>query len=433
MQLIETQSHRYIPDRPRASFLSVSESPRPARDHLKLLRGLGIAGVFVACALQPARAEARGASTPEERARFIALVRALETDPLAANANATRQQLRDWTIEVPDIRFKACPALLGEVIGTDYPYSREINLQVLLSGAVLTIENPGKARDHVAVYTAGVEGALRAYEAMVTSTPNAKLAALDDLILRRDRGELVDYIAGLAKQNCKRSNGLLIAAPIGAAVGLVLALLVAHWFGGWRHVTTRAATLFRGIVLICVVYYITALVALHFLEPEYDPRYHFMSDYAWGAFGWLMTTTFFVLGLGLVTVAIGLRGLHASPRSACIGFGLLAIAAPFICLAGVFRGFPLHDVAGAVGVPSFVMAALVLSWSFRKAPEWQAIHPATFLIAIGMLAAFVSMVLDIGMPGLQQRVLLSLLLLWLSIVVHRLVRVANGRVAIPQP
>ena len=163
------------------------------------------------------------------------------------------------------------------------------------------------------------------------------------------------------------------------------------------------ATIFRRIVLICVAYYIIVGIALHFLEPEYDPRYHFMSDYAWGAYGWLMTTTFFVLGLAVLTVAVGLRDVHQSSRSARIGFGLLVIAALFVCLAGVFRGFPLHDVAGAVGIPSLVMAALLLSWSFRNAPEWQVIHPATFLIALGMLAALVSMVLDIGMPGLQQR------------------------------
>ena len=403
------------------------------RDHRTPRRRRVVAAVFVACALHVGPAEAQGPSTPDERAHFVALVRLLETQPLGENANATRQRLREWVAEVPDIRFKVCADLLGQVLSGDYPYAREIALQVLLSGAVLTIEHPGEARDDVSVYTAGVEGALRAYEAMLKSTPNARLAALDDLVVRRDRGELVDYIARLANENCKRSNIFLIATPTGAAVGLVLALLVAHWFGGWRHVSARVATLFRRIVLICVAYYITALIALHFLEPEYDPRYHFMSDYAWGAYGWLMTTTFFVLGLGLLTVAVGLRGLHQSPRSARIGFGLLTIAAPFICLAGVFRGFPLHDVAGAVGIPSLVMAALLLSWSFRKAPEWQAIHPATFLIAVGMLAALMSMVLDIGMPGLQQRVLLSLLLLWLSIVVHRLVRVANGRVAIPQP
>ena len=254
------EPYRDKADRPRGRF--------PC--HLKSLRRLGVAAAFVACALQPRHAEARGPSTPEERAQFVALVRLLERDPLAENANATRQQLREWMIEVPDIRFKVCPDLLGHALGDDYPYSRELNLQVVLSGAVLTIEHPGEARDDVAVYTAGVEGALRAYEVLVKSRPDAHLAALDDLLEKRDRGELVDHIARLAKEKCKRSNTLLIAAPIGAAVGLVLALLVAHWFGrrGSRvhgshtgNITTRTATIFRSIVLSCAAYYL--IVASH--------------------------------------------------------------------------------------------------------------------------------------------------------------------------
>jgi hypothetical protein len=36
------------------------------------------------------------------------------------------------------------------------------------------------------------------------------------------------------------------------------------------------------------------------------------------------------------------------------------------------------------------------------------------------------MVADVGMPGLQQRVFIFLFLLWLSIVVHRLVRVTGA-------
>jgi hypothetical membrane protein len=392
---------------------------------------LGVAAVFVVCALQPPHAEARAPSTPEERARFVALVRLLERDPLAANANATRQQLRQWAIDVPDIRFKVCPDLLSHAVADDYPYSREVNLQVVLSGAVLTIEDPGNARDDVAVYTAGVEGTLRAYEVLVKSRPDAHLAVLDDLIEKRDRGELVDHIARLTNEKCKRSNALFIAAPIGAAVGLLLALLVAHRFGRRGipvdgntpgNITTRTATIFRRIVLICAAYYATVGIALHFLEPEYDPRFHFMSDYAWGAYGWLMTTTFFVLGLAVLTVAVGVRDAHHSSRSARIGFGLLVIGALFVCLAGVFRGFPLHDVASAVAFPSLVMAVLSLSWSFRNAAGWQVIHPATFLIAVGMFAAVVSMIVDVGMPGLQQRAFLCLLLLWLSIVIHSLVR-----------
>ena len=140
---------------------------------MESLRRLGIAAAFVAYALQPGHAEAHGPSTPQDRARFVALVRSLERDPLAANANAMRRQLRQWTIDVPDIRFKACPDLLGHDVPDVYPYSSEIKLQVLLSGAVLTIEDPGKARDDVAVYTAGVEGALRAYQLLVMSMPDA--------------------------------------------------------------------------------------------------------------------------------------------------------------------------------------------------------------------------------------------------------------------
>ena len=67
----------------------------------------------------------------------------------------------------------------------------------------------------------------------------------------------------------------------------------------------------------------------------------------------------------------------------------------------------------------------------ERCHQGQVIHPATFLIALGMFAAVVSMILDVGMPGLQQRAFLSLLLLWLSIVVHSLVRVTAGLVQQP--
>ena len=397
------------------------------------LRRLRIAAaVFVVCVLQPCHAEARGPSTPQDRARFVALVRLLERDPLAENANARRQQLRAWTIEVPDIRFKACPDLLGHAVTDVYPYSSEIKLQVLLSGAVLTIEDPGEARDDVAVYTAGVEGALRTYQVLVKSRPDGRLAALDDLAEKRDRGELVDHIAGLASEKCEKSNMVLIAASIGAAAGLALAFLIGNLFGrrgppvqgqpAPGHTATGPVTRFRTIVIICAVYYTIVGIALHFLEPGYDPRFHPVSDYAWSAHGWLMTTTFFVLGLAVLTVAIAIRTAYRPTRGARIGFGLLVVGALCVCLAGVFRGFPLHDVATAVAFPSLVMAVLFLSWSFRAATGWQSIHPVTLLIAVGMFAALVSMVVDVGMPGLQQRAFLILLLLWLSIVAHSLVR-----------
>jgi hypothetical protein len=43
------------------------------------------------------------------------------------------------------------------------------------------------------------------------------------------------------------------------------------------------------------------------------------------------------------------------------------------------------------------------------------------------------MIVDVGMPGLQQRAFLGLLLLWLSIVVDNLVRVTAGLVQVQRP
>jgi MFS family permease len=240
----------------------------------------------------------------------------------------------------------------------------------------------------------------------------------------RDRGELADHVAKLAVDKCPKSNILLIAAPIGAAVGLILGSLIGWLFGGQWHrpSSPNVASAAQWIVFACAAYYVVIGAALHFLEPEYDPRYRFMSEYAWSSHGWLMTTTFFVLALALLTVALALRNLDGPSRSARVGFGLLVVGAAGICVAGVFRGFPLHDVGGAVGLPSVVMAALFLSWSFRSAPGWRPFFLIT-LIALGMFTALLSMVIDVGMPGLQQRIFLSLVLLWLAIVAHRLVRV----------
>src|SRR4029453_15083720 len=116
---------------------------------MKLSRRLVVAGGFLVCVFQVHHAQARGRSTPEERAKVIELTRMLERDPLNENADATRQWLREWTIEVPEIRFNVCTQLFRQVLGENYPYSRETNLQTILSGAVFTLEHQDKARDDV--------------------------------------------------------------------------------------------------------------------------------------------------------------------------------------------------------------------------------------------------------------------------------------------
>jgi hypothetical membrane protein len=392
-----------------------------------------VIGLLLICALQIHCTLGRGLSTPDERAKAIKIARSLERDPLAKDASANRQWLLNWIIEVPDIRFKSCVGLLSPGVRDQYRYSTEVNQQIMFSAAAFKLERPDHLRDDTGAYIAGVEGALRVYETLMKSVPDAKLAFLDDLVATRDRGELADHVAKLATENCKRPKAELILNLAGAGVGLVLSLLVAQWFGRHRSESVtngngrvRTARITERMVFLCAAYYVIVLLALHILQPDFDPRFRFMSEYALGDYGWLMTTTFFALGLAPFVAAIGLRGVHQSSRSTRIGLGLLVVAATFIWLAGIFKDSIPHLLAGVVAFPSMVMGVLLLSWTFRRAAGWQIIHRIGLFIGLAMLAMLFLMVADAGMPGLEQRVFIFLFLLWLCVVVRRLVHVTEN-------
>jgi hypothetical protein len=149
-----------------------------------------------------AQTQARKSSTPEERAKAVEIARSLESDPLNKNAKEQRRWITLWLIEVPDVSVKMCGRLLGPLLDADKNYSTEIVTQMLPSEAAFVIQNPDKAKDDIAVYTAGVEGSLLTYEAIVKVKPKTKWPYLDDLIQKRDKGELLKHVREAAT-HCK--------------------------------------------------------------------------------------------------------------------------------------------------------------------------------------------------------------------------------------
>jgi hypothetical protein len=141
-----------------------------------------------------APAQTRKPSTPEDRAKAVEVARSLESDPLSKNAKEQRNWMVHWLIDVPDINVKVCGNLLQPLLGSNKNYSAEIFTQMVPSSAAFIIANPDRAKDDVAVYTAGVEGSLRTYESILKSKPKAKWPFLDDLIEKRNKGELAEYV-----------------------------------------------------------------------------------------------------------------------------------------------------------------------------------------------------------------------------------------------
>lgn len=389
--------------------------------------------VLVFCAFWTQPAAGKGPSTPEERAIVLQRIRMLERDPLNPNADSARAELKAWAIELPEIRFHRCSQLLGSSLDS-YPYARQFNDQIALSGVAYTLERQDKMRDAVATYIAGVEGSLRMYEVLRDSKPDGRFPFLDDLIAVRDRGELARHISSLASERCPTSNAQLFNVAGATIFDLVIGAFIGWLFGRNRRRqdtgdvpaddirTTRAATVAGWVVFACAAYYVTVIATLHFLEPSYDPRYRFVSEYQWSGHAWLMYTTFFVLALATLTMALVMRRVHRSSRSARIGLGLLILGAVGIAIAGIFRGFPLHDVGSAIGLPSLLLAVLFYSWNFRRVADWAPVLLPSVLIGLAMSAVFVSLAAGVGWPGLQQRAFLGLFLLWLMIVAYRATR-----------
>lgn len=165
----------------------------------------------IALTAQLSRAqENRKPSTPEERAQAVRITRALEADPLNKDAKKAKEWLLYWLIQAPDISVTICTDYLSPLYAKDKNreknYAAEIATQMMFSSAAFIIEHPEQAKDDIAVNKAGLEGSLKAYEAIVKAKPSVKWPFLDELIERREKGTLEEYVREINTTKCKGSK-----------------------------------------------------------------------------------------------------------------------------------------------------------------------------------------------------------------------------------
>ncbi|HEX2330464.1 MAG TPA: hypothetical protein VHN74_17200 [Candidatus Angelobacter sp.] len=140
----------------------------------------------------------RGPSTPDERKRFLAITHKMEEAPLDDNLRDDRDWALQWLIDIPDIQVTPCPDVLSGLRPT-YRYFPHLNGQYSFSMAAFMIEHPEKAKDRVAVNVAGVEGALRAYQAILKAQPRATSSGMEELARKQKAGTLVKFVTDASK------------------------------------------------------------------------------------------------------------------------------------------------------------------------------------------------------------------------------------------
>jgi len=132
-------------------------------------------------------------ASAEQRQRVVAIAHKLEVAPLDQALFPEKEWAKQWVLENPDVRIRMCMQLLPDLRRPRYKFRLEIVDQMMLSSAAFLIEHPDKVGDHLAENVGGLQGVLKGYVAIVKSNPDARIQALDDMLEKQSRGELVEF------------------------------------------------------------------------------------------------------------------------------------------------------------------------------------------------------------------------------------------------
>jgi hypothetical protein len=145
------------------------------------------------------------------------------------------------------------------------------------------------------------------------------------------------------------------------------------------------------------------IILLHLIEPEFEPSWRFVSEYAGGRFGFVMRVAFAAMSLSLIALAYALRA-EVSSKPGLLGLGILGISGLGCGIAALFSMDPitsqpgpptlsgkLHGVGSIMGIPTFPVAALLITYAVTRRPDWSSRRTRLRLLAHGTWISLVLM------------------------------------------
>ena len=143
----------------------------------------------------------------------------------------------------------------------------------------------------------------------------------------------------------------------------------------------KAAPLWARISVLSGLAFIVLLTLLHVIEPEFDPSWRFISEYALGRHGWVMALAFASLAVSATALLAAVLN-QIRTVGGYFGIALLALSIVGFGLAAVFPTDPItatdatasgmvHSIGAALG-GNVSAAAFFLSWSLTRNRAWRA-------------------------------------------------------------
>ncbi|MGW8821519.1 DUF998 domain-containing protein [Paenibacillus lautus] len=155
--------------------------------------------------------------------------------------------------------------------------------------------------------------------------------------------------------------------------------------------------------------FVLLLCSLHLLQPEFDPTWRFISEYALGDFGWIMHLSFGLLALAQISVAITIFP-HIRTVTGYIGLVILGISAIGVIIAGIYVTDPIsvspddatfsgsmHSIGAMLDYTP--IAALLISLSLCRLDVWRPMKRVLLTSAMIAIVAMLVFVLRIPQDG----------------------------------
>jgi hypothetical protein len=115
----------------------------------------------------------------------------LEQSPFHEKAKDFRAWAVNYVIQTKDVDIIVCGGdIVAPLLDKKNKFGSELIAQYTIGMAAFKINNPEQANDENAAQLAGLESAVKAYQAMVKEKPKAQFAPMDDLAAKLANGEL---------------------------------------------------------------------------------------------------------------------------------------------------------------------------------------------------------------------------------------------------
>ena len=161
-------------------------------------------------------------------------------------------------------------------------------------------------------------------------------------------------------------------------------------------------TILSIAAMVFALLFILTLAVLHYLEPEFDPKWRMISEYEIGKYGYLMQGAFFAWAASVLSMAI-VAWNFVGTAGGIIGWVLFIIIMLALVGAGYFktnaitdnstsRDNTIHTLCGAIVILTFPIASTLVANALLRSPFWApytlAVFNFTLLNWLGMIGFF---------------------------------------------